>query len=154
MSTDKNAVYLSARSAGEKRRLFSLVPIFVMALELVLSSCTTKGTTKATTDPTTDIVSSTSGRGWLTQDGLIKADQKAQAFATVTFENLQQDMAQGHGEYLASLWALVGGRKDQEAAFSARTQAAYTLLFPPEHTTPKKMLGVLNKEVLISAPNP
>ncbi len=102
--------------------------VSAVAFVLALSSCTLKASFKASSDSTTDFVSSTSGRGWLTQDGLIKADQKVQAFATVTFENLQQDMAQGRGEYLASLWALLGGTDDQEAAFFTRTQETYPLL--------------------------
>ena len=135
-------------------RIFVRVPfslVSAVAFVLALSACTLKASFKASSDATTDFVSSTSGRGWLTQDGLIKADQKVQAFATVTFENLQQDMAQGRGEYLASLWALLGGTDDQEAAVFTRMQETYPLLLPSQQTTPEEMLVVLTR-VLSSHP--
>ncbi len=60
-------------------------------------------------------------------------------------------MAQGHGEYLASLWALLGGTDDQAAAFYTRTQEAYPLLLPAQQTTPEEMLVAL-ATVLSSPP--
>ena len=72
-----------------------------VALILTLSGCSLTGTT-------IDFFSSTSGRSWFTEDGLIKAEHRVDAFVTLNFENLKQNMAQGHGEYLASLSTLMG----------------------------------------------
>ncbi len=122
-----------------------LVPCSVVTVLLALSACTVKASFKASSDAMTDFVSSTSGHAWLTQDGLIKAEHKLQAFVTVSFENLQQDMAQGRGEYLVSLWALLGGTHDQEDAFFTRTQETYTRLAPSQQTTPDEMLVSLTR---------
>ncbi len=122
-----------------------LVPCSVITVLLALSACTFKASFKASSDATTDFVSSTSGHAWLTQDGLIKAEHKLQAFVTVSFANLQQDMAQGRGEYLVSLWALLGGTHDQEDAFFTRTQETYTRLVPSQQTTPDEMLVSLTR---------
>jgi Protein of unknown function (DUF3015) len=124
--------------------------VSAVVVVVTLSACTLKASSEASSDATTDFVSSTSDRGWLTQDGLIKAEHKVQAFATVNFENLRQDMAQGHGEYLASLWALLGGTADQAPAFYTRTQVAYPLLLSAQQTTPEEMLVTLAR--VLSAP--
>ncbi len=51
--------------------------VSALVVVVALSACTLKASFKASSDATTDFVSSTSGRGWLTQDGLIKAEHKS-----------------------------------------------------------------------------
>jgi hypothetical protein len=124
-------------------RLFS-----VAIVALILSACTTKGTIKATTDPTTDILSSTSGKTWFTEEGLVRDDYRIIAFATINFENLKDEMAQGRGEYLTSLGSLLGVAKDRQAEFSAWTQDRYPLLVGTDRTTPNEMLASLNRQMV------
>ena len=124
------------------KRWVSLVSI--AALVLVLPACTFKGTTNETTDTTSNITGTTSGKSWF-EGGLVKKDQEVNAFADLNFENLKQDMAAGHGEYLASLGSLMGIAPAHETDFFSLTQAHYTTLIRSEQTTPAEMLVALNQ---------
>ena len=77
------------------RHILSLLSVAAV-LVLSLSAC-------SITETINNILSSTSGRSWFTEDGLVKTDQKVNAFMAFNFENLKQDMARGQGEYLDSL---------------------------------------------------
>ncbi len=124
--------------------------VSIAALVLVLPACTLKGTTNETTDTTSNITGTTSGKSWF-EGGLVKEDQKVNAFAHLNFENLKQDMAAGHGEYLASLSSLMGIAPAHEADFFSLTQAHYTMLIRSEQTTPAEMLVALNQLLAPSA---
>ena len=117
----------------------------ITMLALAVSACTFKATTQQITDTTSNITASTSGHAWFTNDGLVKNDQKVTAFAHLNFENLKQDMAAGHGEYLASLGSLMGITPDHQTDFFLLTQAHYTTLVRSEQTTPAEMLVALNE---------
>ena len=66
-----------------------------------------------------------SGTSGCTNDGKIMAEQSTTMFAQLNFENLSQEMAQGHGEHLASLATLMGVPIEQQASFFAVTQEHY-----------------------------
>jgi len=81
--------------------LKGLVGILVLAsTALVVSAC---NTSKATIDTFAKFTSSTSPGDWINADGVIRESQKARLFTAVAFENLEQDIARGNGEYLTSL---------------------------------------------------
>src|SRR2546427_6485710 len=82
---------------------------------------------------------------WYTGDGQVKSEYKTIAFTTLNFENLKQDMAQGRGEYLASLGTLLGVPGDHQAEFFTLTRETYPILFVSDRTTPGEMLAVLNQ---------
>ncbi len=88
------------------------------ALTLSLSAC-------SVTETISNFLSSTSGRSWFTEDGLIKADQRVNAFMVYNFENIKQDMARGQGEYLDSLTTLMAVPPDRRTSFHAHAQAQY-----------------------------
>ena len=88
---------------------------------LFLSAC-------STTETINNILSSTSPGDWFTGDGLLKADQKVNAFVALNFENVKQDMARGQGEYLASLSTLMGIPQGRRAQFFAYAQSRYPLV--------------------------
>ena len=118
------------------------IPLYlfpVVTFVLALSSCTS--------DNTTDTLSTTTPGLWFTGEGLVKDDQKVNAFAALNFENLKQDMAQGRGEYLASLGTLLGVPRDHQAEFFALTQEKYPILVRSDRTTPGEMLAALNREL-------
>lgn len=118
------------------------IPLYlfpVVAFVLALSSCTS--------DNTTDTLSTTTPGLWFTGDGLVKDGQKVNAFAALNFENLKHDMAQGRGEYLASLGTLLGVPRDHQAEFFALTQEKYPILVRSDRTTPGEMLAALNREL-------
>jgi hypothetical protein len=116
-------------------------------LLMLLPACTIKGTLKATTDPILDILSSTTGKTWFTEDGLVRDDQKVHLFAFSNFENLRQDMAAGRGEYVVSLAALIGVPEERRVEFGLWTQRRFAALFPSDRTTPQQMVAALNREL-------
>ncbi|HWC51639.1 MAG TPA: DUF3015 family protein [Nitrospira sp.] len=77
------------------------------------------------TETVSNFLSSTSGKSWFTEDGLIKTDHRVQAFMAFNFENIKQDMAKGQGEYLDSLSTLMEIPPDRRASFYAHAQSAY-----------------------------
>jgi hypothetical protein len=129
-----------------KSYIFGL-SLTVLGMGLMLSAC---NTTKATTDTTVNFFSSTTPNSLFTADGLVKDDQKAKLFAGVAFENLQQDFARGHGEYLASLSTLLNVPVDAQDEFSALIQSKYPVLFTTDlasdRTAHLKMLSALTRE--------
>jgi hypothetical protein len=122
----------------------------IVVLALTVSACTFKGTTKQTTDTTSNITGTTSGKSWF-EGGLVKKDQEVQAFADLNFDNLKQNMAAGHGEYLASLGSLMGIAPAHQDEFFALSQTHYTTLVRSEQTTPAEMLVTLNQLLAPSA---
>src|SRR5881409_4339344 len=84
------------------------------------------------------------GTSGCTNDGKVWAEYKVTMFAEINFENLSQEMAQGHGEHLASLAALMGVPVDQQPAFFALTQEQYTSLIQSGETAPVAMIKALN----------
>jgi DUF3015 family protein len=116
----------------------------IAVLALLASACTFKGTTKQTTDTTSNITGTTSGKSWF-EGGLVQKDQEVNAFADLNFDNLKQDMAAGHGEYLASLGSLMGIAAAHQDEFFALTQTHYTTLIRSEQTTSAEMLVAINQ---------
>ncbi len=122
-----------------------------MAMLFTISGCTVKASTKTSTDGVLTFLSSTSWKSWVTVDGLVKDEYNAQSFEAINFENLKQNMAQGQGEYLASLGNLLGVTKQQQAEFFLLTQEKYALLIPSDETTPEDMLAALHRELVAKA---
>ena len=89
----------------------------------------------------------TSGTSGCTNDGKFWAEHKVNAFAALNFENLAQDMAQGHGEHIASLATLMGIPADQQPTFFAMTQEKYASLVTAGETSPVAMVKALNEAV-------
>jgi len=106
-----------------------------VALTLTLSACSITETVK-------DILSSTTPGDWFTADGLLKGDQKVNAFVALNFENLKQDMAQGHGEYLTSLSTLLGVPQDRQASFFAHAQSRYPFV-RAQQSNPQEVIALL-----------
>lgn len=90
----------------------------------------------------------TSGTSECSEDGMVKSELKVPVFASVNFENLKQDMAQGTGEYLGSLASLLGIPAEYQGEFFALTQEKYPSLFKSETTTSNEMLVTLDKVLL------
>ena len=114
--------------------------LVLASVGLVLSAC---NTTKATVDTFAKFTSSTSPEEWINADGVIQKSQKARLFAAVAFENLEQDIARGNGEYLTSLGVLLNIPAGEQDEFKARTQGDYPLLFAPDRRTAESMLATL-----------
>ena len=100
-------------------RLFALLGLGMS----VLSGCTITGTIDETLDTTTNVTVSTSGRTWWNEDGQLKSEHKAIAFAAFNQSNLEQDIASGRGEYLASLSSLLGVSESAQPTFATGAQS-------------------------------
>jgi hypothetical protein len=85
------------------------------------------------------------GTSGCTNDGTVMSEHKTTMFAELNFENLSQEMAQGQGEHLASLAALMGVPAEQQGEFFALLQAKYSTLIQSGETTPVAMLKTLQE---------
>ena len=91
---------------------------------LLLSGCSFKATFKETTDTTSNITGTTSGRVWWNEDGLLKPEHKVAAFTAYNAQNLEEDLARGQGEYLASLGTLM--THSESSSFQPFAQDTYS----------------------------
>jgi hypothetical protein len=112
-------------------------------LAFAVSGC---NTTKATVDTLVAFTSSTTPGTVFTQDSVLKEEHKAIFFTTLNFENLRQDVAQGHGEYLTSLSALLHIPTHRQEAFFGLAQRHYAGLYAADQTTPSQWLVMLMRD--------
>ena len=110
---------------------------------LVISAC---NTSKATVDTFAKFTSSTSPEEFFNADGVVQEGQKARLFTAVVFENLEQDIARGNGEYLTSLGVLLKIPEREQDEFRARSQSKYALLFASDRRTAESMLATLTSK--------
>jgi hypothetical protein len=78
--------------------------------------------------------------------------QKVSFYTAVVFENLQQDLARGDGQYLTSLGVLLEIPPDRRHEWALFTQSQYSVLFASDRTNANEMLGGLARE-FVAAPN-
>jgi hypothetical protein len=101
-------------------------------------------TTNVTGMNTFGISSGTSG---CTNDGKIMSEHKTTVFASLNFEALSAEMAQGKGEHLTSLATLMGIPADRQEEFFAMTQERYTSLVQAGDNSPVALVKSLNDAV-------
>jgi hypothetical protein len=78
-----------------------------------------------------------------TNNGMIVKEERTTLFASLNFENLSQEMAQGHGEHLVSLATLMGVPAERQAEFISLAQDRYLSLMEAGDVSPKAMLTAL-----------
>ena len=117
--------------------------VVIVGCGLMLTAC---NTTKATFDSTVRFFSSTSPENLYTLDGLIKEEQKLNLYTAVMYDNLQQDIARGGGEYLTSLGVLMKVPEGRQSEFGLISQSAYPVLFASDEVSPVETLATLTKE--------
>jgi hypothetical protein len=106
----------------------------------------TDGTSQATTDltePTREFLSSTTPGAWFHTDGTLRRDHETVAFVVLNFDNLQEDFAQGEGEYLASLAKLTGMTPTDSDQFMKFAQSRYAYIFENGHSRPESLRRLL-----------
>ena len=101
-------------------------------------------TTNGTGMNTFAISSGTSG---CTNDGKIMGEHKTTVFASLNFDALTAEMAQGQGEHLASLATLMGVPAERHAAFFAMTQERYASLVQAGEASPVALVKSLNDAI-------
>ena len=95
------------------------------------------------TETVNDILSSTTPGDWYHDNGLLKEEYKALAFAAVNRDNLLQDMARGRGEYLESMGKLLGVPPSHEQEFFGRAQRRMGELTLSERPKPEEIVTAL-----------
>jgi hypothetical protein len=122
-------------------RLLTLLSLAVS----VLTGCTITGTIQEILDSTTNVTVSSSGRTWWNEDGLLKSEHRAIAFAAYNQSNLEQEIANGRGEYLASLSSLLGVSESGRSAFAFGAQNQFQSLMLADDVTRVQSLRALVK---------
>ena len=117
----------------------------LIGLAIVLTGCTITGTIQEILDTTTNVTVSTSGRTWWNEDGLLKSEHKALAFAAYNQANVEQDIAKGRGEYLDALSALIGVSESRKSGFAVGAQAQFRSLIAADDATRLQLLRALLK---------
>ncbi len=98
-------------------------------------------TNTSTGSQTSGISSGTSG---CTNDGRIMSHEKTNVFMNAMFENLEQEMAQGRGEHLASLATMLGITHDRHSEFFALCQHVYESSIRNGELTPSALLNAVH----------
>lgn len=119
---------------------------FVSLTVSLVAGCTITGTIDEILDSTTNVTVSTSGRTWWNEDGLLKSEYKAIAFAAYNQSNLEQDIAKGKGEYLTSLSSLLGVNEKARLAFEVAAQSQFQFLLPADDPTRLQYLRALTTD--------
>ena len=101
-------------------------------------------TTNGTGMNTFAISSGTSG---CTNDGKIMSEHKTTVFASLNFDALTAEMAQGQGEHLASLATLMGVPAERQGEFFAMAQERYVSLVQVGEASPVALVKSLNDAV-------
>ncbi len=90
----------------------------------------------------------TFGTSGCSASGLVMNDKQIQYFVEINQEELSREMAQGHGEKLATLALLKGcANPDSQKAFAGFTQSAYSQILPTAKTSAVDMVQNLNAEM-------
>ncbi|MES4786492.1 MAG: orotate phosphoribosyltransferase, partial [Nitrospiraceae bacterium] len=84
-----------------------------------------------------------------TNNGQIVKHEAVNVFASVNFESLSQEMAQGQGEHLASLATLMGVPAEHQPEFFAMTQDQYTALMQAGEASPAEMVQALHDAIAV-----
>jgi hypothetical protein len=87
------------------------------------------------------------GTSGCTNDGKIMSEHKTTTFASLNFEALSAEMAQGQGEHLASLATLMGVPAERHGEFFAMTQERYTTLVQDGEASPVALVKSLNDAI-------
>ncbi len=90
----------------------------------------------------------TSGTSGCSSSGLVMTDQEVQYFVEVNQDDLSREMAQGHGEKLATLSSMKGCTNEvSQKAFGSFTQNSFSKIVPHANTAAVEMVKNLNSEM-------
>jgi len=104
-----------------------LIPIFLIS---GISCGPTTDTIVVPFELTSDFTSSTSP-GDSAVTGPAKAHQRLERFVAYAYDDVNNDIAKGNGEYLTSVAVLAGIPTDSQAAFRTEMQSRYAVINNP-----------------------
>ncbi len=81
------------------------------------------------------------------QDAVVMKEHERALYTEVNFEQLKQDMAAGHGEYLDALATLMGVEEADKAAFSVFIRERFAQLVDAADMTSDAFLANLDREM-------
>ena len=84
----------------------------------------------------------------ISEDGMPTASGKVTLFASNNWENLEQDLARGNGEHIASLATLLNVPPIQHPAFFTIAQEQYRTLAQEGPPTPKTLVASLRSPIM------
>ena len=116
---------------------------WALALGVVFTLTAISCSVTNTIEKSFDFTSSTTPSSWYFP-GELQDQQKIVYFSRANFGRLKEDMASGHGKYLASLATLMHVPQAHHQEFFSLTKANFHNLFPTEHVTPEDMLLTLS----------
>ena len=88
----------------------------------------------------------TSGTSGCSASAIVMNDKEIQYFVEVNQEDLSREMAQGHGQKLATLAQMKGCQSESaQKAFGSFTQGSYQAIIPAASTSSSEMVQNLNK---------
>jgi hypothetical protein len=124
------------KGGGLMRSMISrAIGIALGCCAILVSACTVTGTTK----DMFDFTSSTTGRSWYNEDGMLRPEHRPIAFTTANYETVKRDIARGQGEHLVSLATMLGVSPARFDEFGLFAQARYADVESPR-TTPEELL--------------
>ena len=139
------------------RRSHSLA-VWLLLVMVSSTGCTLKATLDTTSDGVTNFLSSTSGKSWWTEDGLVKSGEHARVFVASNYDHLLQEMAQGKGEYLHAFGTILGVPSHQQAPFQQLVQTRYPELaeIPVSHGEDQlnRFIGHVQRAWVLSSAKP
>ena len=120
--------------------------VIAICLGLAMAAC---NTTKATVDSIAKFTSSTSPDSMFNRDGIVEEHHKLNLYTAVVYDNLQQDIAKGDGEYLASLGVLLDIPQDRREEWKQQAQSRFTSLFPDTAQPNEEAVTRLSRELVV-----
>ena len=137
-------------------RKYQGLAVWLLLMLVTSSGCTLKATLDSTTDGVTNFLSSTSGKSWWTEEGLVKSGEHARAFLASNYDNLLPEMAKGNGEYLHAFGTILGVPSHQQTPFKRLVQSQYAVLaeipVPRGEDQLNKFIGHIQGAWILSTP--
>ncbi len=94
----------------------------------------------------------TSGTSGCNANGFALREKEAEVFAEANMQNLEVDMARGHGESLSAFATILGCRSEAIKPFGRMTQKHYESIFPKAHVEAPSFLKSVEVEMINDAP--
>jgi len=90
----------------------------------------------------------TSGTSGCNAEAVVKNDSQREIFVAANLDNLSQEMAQGHGDHLASLAAIMKVESKDEAAFYSLAQNEFGNIFKSDAVDANHIMASLDSAML------
>jgi hypothetical protein len=94
----------------------------------------------------------TSGTSGCNTNGFVMREKEAEAFAEANMQNLEVDMARGHGESIAAFAQILGCGQNAISDFGRMTQIHYESIFPKANVDAPSFIRSVEVEMLKDTP--